>query len=306
MYSLVRVTCVCVLQVWCVAVSIMSRKFRRRPHIFTINLFVAQVRQYIYSDLLTCIVKQNRIEMICCEISTFERKSTLKPTTVMLSITISIIWKGKILHFSAFLDKNIKQTFLTIFSVNILLTVQIYLANKYRNWAVNISIILKQNCRQYTGIHKSHQIRKALSSRQCWLFSLTLKCNYEELSSCWSNSEPTLLQKEIRGRRSGKMVSSLIRTMRQHTQRSQWSRFWPQNTSQSLTTLPICLIYHYATFFFSLKINSSTQGNSFWVWSRSEEENDATNAINTQCTALISKQTKLQWFLVTEGKYIKG
>ncbi|XP_058248632.1 integral membrane protein GPR155 [Hemibagrus wyckioides] len=29
--------------VWCVAVSVMSKKFRRRPHIFTINLFVAQL-----------------------------------------------------------------------------------------------------------------------------------------------------------------------------------------------------------------------------------------------------------------------
>ncbi|KAM9486243.1 lysosomal cholesterol signaling protein isoform 1-T2 [Clarias gariepinus] len=29
--------------VWCVAVSIMSKKFRRRPHMFTINLFVAQL-----------------------------------------------------------------------------------------------------------------------------------------------------------------------------------------------------------------------------------------------------------------------
>ncbi|KAI5107206.1 integral membrane protein GPR155, partial [Silurus meridionalis] len=29
--------------VWCVAVCIMSKKFRRRPHMFTINLFVAQL-----------------------------------------------------------------------------------------------------------------------------------------------------------------------------------------------------------------------------------------------------------------------
>ncbi|KAB5577141.1 hypothetical protein PHYPO_G00206530 [Pangasianodon hypophthalmus] len=29
--------------VWCVAVSVMSKKFRRRPHMFTINLFVAQL-----------------------------------------------------------------------------------------------------------------------------------------------------------------------------------------------------------------------------------------------------------------------
>jgi len=31
------------LQVWSVAVMLLSRKFHRVPHMFTINLFVAQV-----------------------------------------------------------------------------------------------------------------------------------------------------------------------------------------------------------------------------------------------------------------------